>query len=412
MPAPEDDRFLSVQEIKAAAAHGHLPLLTERLARERSWLALASLFEQVVSLPIALPVLTETVRRCTLALRGSPERRRDRMGTLEDIRTVRLLAAEALLSRVAGGALTEADRLALSAGASALADGGDLQRAATTFEQAHDWAAAAEVWGRMGELERMEACLGKDEDRHRTRRAAIGAVRDIEALVAAGERLAAFRLAERVPEGLPESAAARQMALSLGAQLIRSRNVTLRTSGDSKYGDTAPRTIIFAATPATLGRDPLAEVPLRDPGVSRRHALLAMVGEEPSLTDAGSRGGTFVGGARLSSPLSLRGAAEVSLGTNCRLELQVLAPARIAVRGLSGLDRDLLAMVGRDPLPLGEVIPEAAGAWMEFDAGGVHFCRPRELSVKIAGQLVSTRVDLLHGDTLEISGADTRIEVA
>jgi len=39
MPAPEDDRFLSVHEITVAAANGHLPLITERLARERSWFA-------------------------------------------------------------------------------------------------------------------------------------------------------------------------------------------------------------------------------------------------------------------------------------------------------------------------------------------------------------------------------------
>jgi hypothetical protein len=140
--------------------------------------------------------------------------------------------------------------------------------------------------------------------------------------------------------------------------------------------------------------------------------VVAVVGEEASLTDAGSKSGTFVGGARLSAPLPLRGAAEVSLGSTCRLELQIVGPARIAVRGLSGLDRGLLAMVGSAQLPLGQLIPEAAGVWLEFDAGGVHLCRPRELPVKIAGQLVSTRVDLLHGDILEIGGTDARIEVA
>ena len=93
---------------------------------------------------------------------------------------------EALLRRVPRPALTEPDRLALRAAGTILADGGDLHRAATTFEHAGDWSSAAEVWGRLGELDAMESCLSRDEDKRRSDRAAIGAVRDIEALLAAG----------------------------------------------------------------------------------------------------------------------------------------------------------------------------------------------------------------------------------
>lgn len=297
--------------------------------------------------------------------------------------------------------------MALSVGAGALADGGDLNRAAATFERAREWAAAAEVWGRLGELEQMEACLSRDEERHRAHRAAIGAVRDIEALAAAGERLAALRLAETIPEGLPESAAARQAAARIGARLIRGRSVTLRLLDDRASGS-----FRYAATPATLGRDPLAEVVLRDPGVSRRHALIVVVGDEISVTDTASRTGTFVGGARLTSALALRGTVEVALGTSCRLELQARPEGRVILRGLSGLDRGVLAMVGAGALPLGDLIPDAGGAWLEFDLSGVHFCRPLELQVRIAGQLVSPRVDLLHGDALDLGSGQARIEVA
>lgn len=96
MSAPEDDRSLSSEEIRAASLSGHLPALTERLARERAWFALTSLFEQVSGLAVPLPLLTDTVRRCTVALRASPERRRDRSGTGEDVRVIRLLAGETL----------------------------------------------------------------------------------------------------------------------------------------------------------------------------------------------------------------------------------------------------------------------------------------------------------------------------
>ncbi len=406
MPAPEDDRALSVEEIKAAAASGHLPALGERLARERCWLALASLFERVSGLTVPVPLLTETVRRCTLAMRAAPERRRDRAGAAEEARTVRLLAGEALVARVPRPPMTETDRVALKVAAAALADAGDLHRAATTFEQAGDWPRAAEVWGRLGELDEMEACLGRDEDKRRAERAAIGAVRDIEALAAAGERVAALRMAESIPEGVPESASARQMVLALGARLVRARFVTLRL----RDGRTSAA-FRFAATPAVLGRDPQADVSLRDPGVSRRHALIAVVGDEASLTDAGSRAGTSVAGARLSTALPLHGQSEVYLGASCRLELQLPATGRVLVRGLSGLDRGLLALVGTGALPLGELIPEAAGAWLEFDPTGASLRHPPELTVRIAGQLASTRVDLLHGDTLEIGAARTRFEV-
>ena len=405
MPAPEDDRSLSAAELKAATISGHLPALAERLARERAWFALTSLFEQVSGVAVPLQMLTDTVRRCTLALRASPDRRRDRVGATEDVRVVRLLAGETLAGRVAGQALTALDRAALSAAAAALADGGDLQRAAATFEQARDWPAAAEVWGRLGELDQMEACLAREEDTRRTHQAARGAVRDIEALAAAGERAAALRLAESIPEGMAESAHTRQLVLGLGARLVRSRAVTLRV------GDDRGRTLRFAETPAVLGRDPAAEVPLRDPGVSRRHALIAVVGDEVSLTDAGSRSGTFVGGARLTTALPLRGPSEVVLGASCRLDFQLPSPGRVVARGLSGLDRTLYALIGSVSLPLDELLPEAAGARLEFDRGGAVLFRPPELSIRIAGVLASAHIDLLHGDVLEFGNGRLRVEV-
>jgi FHA domain len=406
MPAPEDDRSLSVEEIKAAAGNGQLPALGEKLARQRSWLALVSLFEQVSALPVAVPLLTETVRRCLLALRATPERRRDRPGSADERRTVRLLAGETLAAFVPRPALTEIDRAALRVAAGALADAGDLHRAASTFEHVRDWSAAAEIWGRLGELDEMEACLSREEDRRQTHRAAIGAVRDIEALAAAGERVAALRLAETIPEGLAESVLAQHMVLGLGARLVRARSVTLRLGGDQ-----SPRAFRFAATPAVLGRDPLAEVSLRDPGVSRRHALIAVVGDRPSLTDAGSRSGTFVGGARLLAALPLRGDGEITLGSSCRLELSLPGPGRILLRGVSGLDRGLLAVVGTGPLPLDDLIPEVRGTWLEFDRSAVSLCHPSELPIRLGGKLLSARIDLLHGDRLEIGDAAVALEV-
>jgi hypothetical protein len=228
-------------------------------------------------------------------------------------------------------------------------------------------------------------------------------VREAEALIAGGERAAALRLVEGIADGSPEAAAGRALARSLVAGLVRGRSVTLRTNDGARFR--------FAATPAVLGRDPLAEIPLRDPGVSRRHALLTLVAGEPSLSDAGSRAGTFVGGARLAAPLALRGRNDVTLGTGCRLEIDVPAPGRVALRGVSGLDRTLTAMAGSGPLPLGDVVPDAAGAWIQIDDRGVHLGHVPELSVRVAGHYLSPHVDLLHGDILEIGDGGLRLEV-
>jgi DNA-binding winged helix-turn-helix (wHTH) protein len=50
-----------------------------------------------------------------------------------------------------------------------------------------------------------------------------------------------------------------------------------------------------------LGRDPALELFLDAPGVSRRHALISIVGEEATLEDLGSKNGTFVADRRLDS---------------------------------------------------------------------------------------------------------------
>ncbi len=50
-----------------------------------------------------------------------------------------------------------------------------------------------------------------------------------------------------------------------------------------------------------LGRDPDLELFLDAPGVSRRHALISIVGEQATIEDLGSKNGTFVGDRRLDS---------------------------------------------------------------------------------------------------------------
>lgn len=54
-----------------------------------------------------------------------------------------------------------------------------------------------------------------------------------------------------------------------------------------------------------LGRDPDLELFLDSPGVSRRHALIRIAGDQATLEDLGSKNGTFVAERRLEAPTRL-----------------------------------------------------------------------------------------------------------
>lgn len=410
MASSSDDRSFSVEEIRTATANGHLAALAERLARSRDYVRLVALFEGIAELPVPLGLLTDAVKRTADALRRPVPGRRpagdENADRNDDKRTVRLLAGESLLACAPRRPLTMGDRDALGAAASILAEAGDLHRAATTFDLADNLAAAAELWGRLGDLEAMEARLARDEERRRSDRATVGALRDLEALLAGGERLAALEIARCIPEGSGESRRALEIVRDLEGRLLRSRSVTLLPA------DGQP--IRVASTPAVFGRDPRAEIPLRDPGVSRRHAVLSIIEDQGyTVTDAGSRQGTFLGGARVTEPVLLAGDAELQLGPSCRLSIRQPAPERAIVRGTSALDSGVLVLVGRGRLPLGDLIPQATGAWIEFEAPTVSLMHPPELPVRIRGTLASPRIDLLRGDRLEIGqiGSSLFLEV-
>ena len=57
--------------------------------------------------------------------------------------------------------------------------------------------------------------------------------------------------------------------------------------------------------PITIGRDPQQTLVVADPELSRRHARVFLVNEEPFVQDLGSTNGTFIDGERLSAPSKL-----------------------------------------------------------------------------------------------------------
>ena len=63
-----------------------------------------------------------------------------------------------------------------------------------------------------------------------------------------------------------------------------------------------------------LGRDPASTVIIDMVGVSRRHAMIAVAGDQVTLTDLGSKNGTFADGRRVTAVVPLSDDVEIRLG--------------------------------------------------------------------------------------------------
>jgi len=64
-----------------------------------------------------------------------------------------------------------------------------------------------------------------------------------------------------------------------------------------------------------LGRDPNLRLFLDAPGVSRRHAVIRIAGEQAVLEDLGSKNGTFVADQQLASPRLLADGDVITIGS-------------------------------------------------------------------------------------------------
>jgi hypothetical protein len=324
-----------------------------------------------------------------------------RAAAAEEIQTLQRQAAFTISRRLDHNPLTASERNALALAARLLVDLGDLERAARTFERAGDELRAAEAYGALGDLDRMEACLAREEARRRHARDVADTLRRFDTLLAAGERQAALVVAASLPSDDFDAQSTRARAAEVDRRLCRGRGVSLRTA--------TGQVVRLAGAPAVLGRDGLCDVVLRDPGVSRRHATIVDDGGALALEDLGSRAGTRLAGALVAGRLRLAGAGELALGESCRLRYRADGGA-LELEGAQGLDRGLRAVVGTGPLPLAAVVGGTDGVIMRFDAGVARLDRAGGPPVRVAGQLVGPGCDLLHGDVVDLAGG-VRLEV-
>lgn len=401
---PDDGPPLTSDDVEAAASVGRLPALARQLVLDGGWSSIDVVMRYAREAAPPLGELEETMRAMIDAVGALPDGRR--AAAALEIQSMQRQAAFAILKRLERDPLTAPERKVLSLAAVILGQLGDLERAARTFERAGDDVRAAEVYGALGDLDRMESCLAREDQRRRYRQGIVDAVRHFEALLGAGERQAAVAAATAIPEDDFEGSAALARAREIDRRLCRGRGVSLRLPGGE--------VVRLAGTPATLGRDGLCEVVMRDPAVSRRHAVILDETGRLLVSDAGSRGGTRVGAALVAGRLPLTGEGELGLGEHCRIRFRVspaATPPAVELLGLTGLDRTLRAFVGIGAIPLSLVLPGAAGVALRLDGPVCRLERRAAVAVRVAGSLIGAGCDLLHGDVVELPEAGLRLEV-
>lgn len=108
----------------------------------------------------------------------------------------------------------------------------------------------------------------------------------------------------------------------------------------------------------TIGRDPLADIVIDDPEISRQHARLTLTDSGYQVQDLGSTNGTYVDGKRLAGETaSLRNGQILMTGSNVTMVYEVISAAAdpmatmVAPAGIPFMP---------EPMPEPEPIPEPA----------------------------------------------------
>jgi hypothetical protein len=96
-----------------------------------------------------------------------------------------------------------------------------------------------------------------------------------------------------------------------------------------RRGPRTGQTFPLSLETITIGRDPLTDIVIEDPEVSRLHARLTRSDRGYALQDMGSTNGTFVEGQRLGGePLELEPGQVVILGSNITLAYEAASEAK------------------------------------------------------------------------------------
>lgn len=106
-----------------------------------------------------------------------------------------------------------------------------------------------------------------------------------------------------------------------------------------RRGPEAGQSFPLTEDSVTVGRDPMADIVLSDPEVSRQHARLTRDEEGFEIQDLGSTNGTFVDGKRLSGePVRVSPGAVITMGSNVSLVLEAPSEPMATVISPEGVD--------------------------------------------------------------------------
>ena len=246
----------------------------------------------------------------------------------------------------------------------------------------------------MGDLDRMEAAHERDERRAATQRAAGDCCVGSKSLLTGGERSAALTLVGGRPG--PEAAASlRRRAAAIERRLCAGGAVTLRARGGG----------LGSGRPAAGGDRPRSGrgIPFRDPGVSRRHALLRATGTSSSSRTPARATGVRLGGARLNrEPLPCAARASSRLGRDDGSGSSANGRGGVAKRQRASI-ASCVALAGTATLAI-ETLSPAARADIGDLGKRVRLHRRLEVAVRVDGHLIGPDCDLLHGDAIEVVG--------
>jgi hypothetical protein len=393
--AKDESRLKQTSE--AGAAGTRLPALVRMMAPDAEWAPLDTIMLEARAAGLSLPEIHDLVRALCATASGLPAVEREALA--DQIQAAKRQAVSLLFDRISPEALTALERDALLTAGGLLMDLGDCGEAGAAFERAGDDRRAADAYGAAGDIDRMEACLTREEGQRGHRRDLRDLVSRFEALLAGGQRLAALDMAAAIPADVLEATDLRAAAARIDQRLCRGRTVALRGPDG-----TAAR---FATLPALLGRDGFCQIVLRDAGVSRRHARVRADGDGLAVEDAGSRAGTWLCGARLSCAVRLPARGHLALGEHCCVDFATEEHSLVELTSNGGLDRGLRAFLGTGALSLAAAFPALGALHVLPEERTARIAAT--VPVRLAGQLVGPSFELLHGDVIEAAGQ--RLEI-
>jgi hypothetical protein len=296
-------------------------------------------------------------------------------------------------------------------------DVGDFSGAGECHEFVGDELQAAEFYQRAGDVDRLESVLAREEQRRKRESRVREAFEEYRLGLTAGERdraLEAIRQCAEAP--LPAAATVspdkmaeltrdrtsyQRLREELEAKLIADGTISLRAGA---AGQARQRRYV-GAFPLVMGRDTTCQLVMRDAGISRQHAEIAVAADGRfELRDRDSKNGTTLGGLRIAGALPLGESGELGLGELCTLGYRVVGGDTLELEVTRGLDRGLRVTAGYGPLAV-------------EDVGELVFIDGRPRLSAIGGRLLylngvhaAGAIQLIRGDVIELG--EQRLEVA